>query len=271
MVFYFSVQPYFYSYLLVVQNLPISTAGHITQTFSFGSTVAAVLVSFMIKLTNRYKYFVVGGSVVYLMGVLLMLRWRTQDTTVPQLFVAQAALGVGCGILHVPAQVGVQASTASHQQVAAATAVFLTLVEIGGAVGSAVSGAVWTRLIPAKLAAYLPERARPDAEDIYASVVKALSYPVGSPERDAINRSYQETMTTLLTIASCVCVPVILLSLLMENYKLENMGKRVRGRVISDDGARDDEGLISGRRARRWSWDPRVWFAGRSSYEECSL
>ena len=58
-------------------------------------------------------------------------------------------------MLNVPAQLGVQAS-ASHQEVAAALAIYLTVVEIGGALGSAISGAVWTANFRKELALYLP-------------------------------------------------------------------------------------------------------------------
>ena len=58
-------------------------------------------------------------------------------------------------MVNVPAQLGVQAS-ASHQEVAAATAIFLTVLEIGGAVGNAISGAIWSHSVPEKLVRYLP-------------------------------------------------------------------------------------------------------------------
>ncbi|KAI0874708.1 siderochrome-iron transporter MirC [Hypoxylon argillaceum] len=237
-VFYLSVQPYFYSYLLVVQRQSIAAAGHITQTFSFTSTVTSIVVSLLIKYTRRYKYFVTAGSLVYLLGVGLMIRYRTMDTTVGSLVGTQIAVGIGGGMLVVPAQLGVQAAS-SHQQVAAATAVFLTVVEIGGAVGSAVSGAVWTQLIPAKLATYLPaDVGAAEAHDIFGNVAIASNYtmyPAGSPTRVAINRSYQETMKVLLTIAVALCAPLVLLSFFMRDYKLDAVDQRVKGKVIGGD------------------------------------
>ncbi|KAI1129620.1 siderochrome-iron transporter MirC [Nemania abortiva] len=237
LVFYLSVQPYFYSYLLVVQRQGIAAAGHITQTFSFTSTVTSIIVSLLIKYTRHYKYFVTAGSLIYLLGVGLMIRYRTEHTTVGSLVGTQIAVGIGGGMLNVPAQLGVQAS-ASHQQVAAATAVFLTVVEIGGAVGAAISGAVWTQLIPAKLASYLPADVASQAHTIFGDVTVASNYtlyPPGSPARVAINRSYQETMKILLTIAVVLCAPLVLLSLLMKDYKLDAVDQRVKGKVIGGD------------------------------------
>ena len=125
-------------------------------------------------------------------------------------------------MLNVPAQLGVQASV-SHGYVAAATAIFLTVTEIGGAVGAAISGAVWTKNVPAKLGLYLPANSRSDAPLIFGNLTLAKSYLDGSPERIAINRSYQETMNILLIIAVCLAIPLIPLSLLMKNYKLDQV------------------------------------------------
>ena len=148
-----------------------------------------------------------------------------------QIIGTQIAVGIGGGMLNVPAQLGVQAST-DHQHVAIATAVYLTSVELGGAVGSAISGAVWGNNIPSKLRAYLPPGSKQDAQAIYNSIDTALKYPVGSQERIAINRAYQETMSILLIIAVCVAALPFLFSLLMSNYKLDEMEQQVKGRVI---------------------------------------
>ncbi|KAJ9137254.1 MFS general substrate transporter [Pleurostoma richardsiae] len=261
MVFFLSVQPYFYSYLLVVQNQSVAAAGHITQTFSFTSTITAIAVSLAIKYAHRYKHAICAGSFVYLAGIGLMIGYRTEDASVAQLVATQVALGVGAGMLNMPAQLGVQTAASSHHQhIAAATAVFLTLCEMGAAVGAAISGAVWGRLVPAKLEQYLPEGSKGKAAEIYASVVKARSYAVGSPERLAINRAYQETMTRLLTIAAGVCVPIVLLGFLMADYRLNEMGRRVKGTEEEAEAeedaaaaAEEAEQMRERRRSKRWS------------------
>ncbi|KAL8330992.1 hypothetical protein RB593_001785 [Gaeumannomyces tritici] len=244
-VFYMSHQPYFYSYLLVVQGVSIPAAGRISQTFSFTSTVTSILVSVAIRYTRRYKYFVTAGALLYLTGVGLMIRYRDVDATVGQLVGTQICVGVGGGMLNVPAQLGVQAAS-SHQSVAAATAVFLTLVELGGAVGAAVSGAVWSRVVPAALAELLPEGSKGNATAIYSSHVVAMALEWGSPERVAVQGAYQRGMTRLLTVAVCVCVPIVLLSLLMRDIKLDEVEQHVRGRVIGGRVGADEKRAANG-------------------------
>lgn len=167
-----------------------------------------------------------------------MIRYRVEGSSTSQIVGSQIAVGIGGGMVNVPAQLGVQASV-SHGDVAAATAIFLTMADIGGAVGSAVSGAVWTANIPKKLALYLPPDAQADAANIFGKLTVATGYAVGTPARTAINRSYQETMDILLIIAACLCVPLLPLSLLMRNHRLDRMDQKVTGTVIGQSEQRE--------------------------------
>ncbi|KAL2817393.1 siderophore iron transporter mirC [Aspergillus granulosus] len=234
MAFYFSVQPYLYSYLQVVQNYDVATAGRVTQTFAFTSTIAAFAVSILIKYTRRYRIYVTIGCVIYTVGLLMMLLYRKEGSSPFQVLGTQIIVGMGGGLLNVPVQLGVQAS-ASHQEVAAATAMFLTSMEMGGAVGAAISGAVWTHNIPRKLRLYLPEEHKSEAQEIFGKLTKALSYEMGTPVRAAINRSYQETMNKLLILALVAVVPLIPLSLLMSNYRLDKMSETSDHQPVPQD------------------------------------
>jgi len=230
--FYLSVFPYFQSYIQIVQGKSAVTAGNIVRVFSFTSTISSVVVSLMIKYTAHYKYYVTLGAVIYILGLGLMLEYREEGASTATLIGTQIAVGIGGGFLNVPVQLGVQAS-ASHQQVAAATTVWLTILEVGGAVGSAISGAIWSTYVPSKLQAYLP--ADVPSAPIFASFLVAgnyTMYPAGTPERVAINRAYQETMRYLLIAAVCAAAPILPLSFFLKNYKLDQMKQPVEGRVF---------------------------------------
>lgn len=170
-----------------------------------------------------------------------MIAYRVEDASTWSIIGTQIAVGIGGGFLNVPAQLGVQAS-ASHQQVAAATTIFLTILEVGGAVGSAVSGAIWSTYVPSKLQQYLPPDVAADYATIYGDFTVASNYtlyPPGSPTRIAINRAYQETMRYLLIGAICAAVPLLPLSLVMKNYKLDEMKQPVEGKVIGSSQRRE--------------------------------
>ncbi|KAI5283459.1 hypothetical protein KEM55_001555, partial [Ascosphaera atra] len=197
-----------YSYLQVVQNLSVSAAGRITQTFAFISTIAALCVSVLIRHSKRYRPFVTLGCLVYILGIFLMYLNHKAGSSILSIALIQVIVGVGGGMTTVPVQLGVQAS-ASHADVAAATAMFLTCLEMGGAVGSAISGAIWTHQVPQKLEAYLPVSYRGEVGAIFGDLNKALSFPVGSEVRVAVDRAYEETMGVLLLVALAVCVPLV--------------------------------------------------------------
>jgi MFS transporter, SP family, sugar:H+ symporter len=124
-------------------------------------------VSLIIKYTRHYKYFVTIGSCIYLSGIDIMLHYRNKNAKTATLVRTQIAIGVSSRFLNVPVKLGVQASV-NHQQVAAVTTIWLTLLEVGGAVGSAISSAIWSTYIPRKLQAYLPPGADADASAIPA-------------------------------------------------------------------------------------------------------
>ena len=162
------------------------------------------------------------GAALYLLGIGIMIRYRVEGSTVGQIVGTQIAIGIGGGFFNVGAQLGVQAAV-PHQDVAAATALFLTIVEIGGAVGGAISGAVWTSTLPSKLQTYLPAETQDQALEIFGNITLAQSFEIGSPTRVAINRSFQETMNILLIIAICLAAPIVLLSFFMKNFKLDEV------------------------------------------------
>lgn len=253
-VFYIAVQPYFYSYLLVALNMPVSRAGPITQTFSFASTIAALLASLIMRRLSvpRPRPFILAGAMLYTVAILILLHTRTRTASILTLFAAQTGLGAGAGLMHVATQLVVQAAASTdithahaQQYVGVATASFLTLVQVGAAVGSAVSGAVWGRLVPNKLREYLPDHVKGEAKKIYSSVVVACSYPWGSPEREAIARSYQETITVLLWVALAACVPVLITAALVGDYRLDGIGNKaaVQGREEEEEEVEEEGGV----------------------------
>ncbi|KAF3915285.1 hypothetical protein AA313_de0201546 [Arthrobotrys entomopaga] len=239
MAFYQSVFPYFYSYLVVANEQSVVSAGRIVLVFSFTSTVSSIIISFLIKWTGHYKYFVIAGGLIYILGFGLMLRYRVEGSTLTQIVINQVLVGLGGGFLNVPAQLGVQ-SVVPHQDVGLATALFLTAISVGQAIGSAISGAIWTNSILKKLDQYLPEEAKVNATLIYSDFTVASSYAPGTAAREAINRSYQETMRVMLISALVSAVPIVLLTFLMENVDLRKKEVNVKGRVFGSSGAEAD-------------------------------
>ncbi|KAI5282049.1 hypothetical protein KEM54_003002, partial [Ascosphaera aggregata] len=93
----------------------------------------------------RCRPFLLIGVGTYMFGIFLMWYNHAAGASLTQILLVQLIVGIGGGFTTVPVQLGVQAS-AAHRDVGAATAIFLTSLEMGGAVGSAISGAIWTKM-----------------------------------------------------------------------------------------------------------------------------
>ncbi|PNS18887.1 hypothetical protein CAC42_5426 [Sphaceloma murrayae] len=225
MAFYTSVLPYFYSYLLVVHGQSVSAAGHITQMFTFSCTITAVAVSFWIKRSRRYRLILLIGCGFYSAGLIWMC-FLQEGASVSMLVGSQLTLGVGGGLIHGPAQLGVQAAV-RHADVATATALFLTFLEVGGAAGSAISGSIWSGTLLQKLEEYLPEKTADQAAAIFGDVnLAANGWPIGDPTRGAINRAYQETIRNIFYVAVLISLTLLPLALVMQNYKLDEVDQQ---------------------------------------------
>lgn len=143
----------------------------------------------------------------------------------------------------------------SQSDVASVTTLYEASRAVGGAVGNAISSALWTNLLLSRLQEYLPPSAQPKAQQIQNSFVEAVSFPVGSPEWIAINRSYTEIMHILLIPALVVLVVPVLLVFFLEDvnlFKIDEQRTHVhQGNVIGTS-------TLRGYFSRKWTWQRRT-------------
>jgi hypothetical protein len=157
-------------------------------------------------------------------------------------------------MFHVPVQLGIQA-VAKHQEVAIATAMFLTFTSLGGSVGSAIAGAIWTSYLPECLEYYLPNMPAAERRRIFDDFEFAMSFPQGSPERDGIVSAYVDVMKRLTRTATLSALPMLIFVFAMKEVKLDR-SKRTRRSVDSaviDDEEEDGEVLGHESTSRRQS------------------
>lgn len=162
-----------------------------------------------------------------------MLRARRLDNTTTELVVSQIIAGFGGGFTTLASQLGVQA-VVSHQDVGIATAVFLTVTQIGGAVGSSLAGSVWTSMLPAQLRQRLPASEHSNIDRIVGDLSYTLSYPIGSPIRTAINDSYVEVQRMLNLISLLALIPCLISGFMMQNVDLSSPSGPVRRDTIGE-------------------------------------
>lgn len=241
----FAYESYFPSFLQVARGYSVRDASYISESYVFTATVAALICGVLVKVTHRYRTLMLFGIAVHAIGVIMMVRFRSLSNTTLELVMSQVIGGFGGGFTTLGAQLGVQA-VVGHQDVAVVTAVFLTITQIGGAVGGAVSGVIWTTYLPQKLRLFLPEMSDRDIKRIFGSMAVALSYDRGTPERDAIDLAYFEVQRMLNFAALAGLIPALICGLLMADVSLgsrdETASTVLLDEVLDDISFTDESG-----------------------------
>jgi hypothetical protein len=114
-----------------------------------------------------------------------MIHSRGANASDAEIVWTQLLQGIGGGFAAVTSQVAAQASV-PHADVATVTAVVLLITEIGGAIGSAIAGAIWANVMPGKLLKYLPFATDTERAQLFGSIGSAVAFPRGHPVREGV-------------------------------------------------------------------------------------
>ncbi|KAK2624213.1 hypothetical protein QTJ16_006163 [Diplocarpon rosae] len=204
-VAYFCWDGYYTSYLQVVNGLSISEAGYIGNIFTLGSCSVALVVGYLIRATGRFKWIAWIAVPIELAGGASMIYFRQPYQHIAYVVGCQVLIAVAGGAIVMCEQMAVMA-VVEHAQIAAILAMLGLFAYIGGAVGSSVSGAIWTNTLPGALLERLPDYAQENATAIYEDLALQLTYPRGSEVRDAIVGAYGVAQMRM-----CVAGTVVLL------------------------------------------------------------
>ncbi|SNX84542.1 related to siderophore iron transporter mirc [Melanopsichium pennsylvanicum] len=210
------------SFVQILKGWDQTKTGYFATTQNVTSTITGIIVGSLMAMTRRYKALLVIGLVARLLGVTLMVRYRTADDPTFMLVLCQLLQGIGGGSIAITMQVAVQV-TVRHADVAIVTALELLTTEIGAAIGSATAGWMFQTYLPAKLQENLPNMDADELKMVYGSLQKALSYPIGSYERTAIIKSWVEVMRMLSIVATIALVPAVLFGFAIPDTSLPDV------------------------------------------------
>lgn len=196
-VSYYCWNSYFTSFLQAVCNLSIAEAGYVNSTFQVVSGVLLFIVGYLIRRTGRFKWLFYVTVPIYCFGLGLMIYFRRPNQSIGYIVMCEIFISMGGSVFILLVQLAVLAAV-DHQHVAAVLALLYVSGSIGGAIGNTISGAIWTNTFLKALQRNLPESALPNALTIYSSLTAQLAYPVGSPERIAIQEAYGYAQARML-------------------------------------------------------------------------
>ncbi|KAL2823785.1 siderophore iron transporter mirB [Aspergillus cavernicola] len=219
---YYCWNSYFTSFLQVVSNLGVAEAGYVGSTFQVVSGVLLFIVGFAIRKTGYFRWLLFIGVPLYIFAQGLMIHFRQPNQYIGYIVMCEIFISIGGSTFTLIMQLAVLAAV-DHQHVAAALAVLFICGGIGGAVGNAISGAIWTNTFLPALQRNLPESALPNVMTIYSSLPAQLAYPVNSPERIAIQEAYGYAQTRMLAAGTGLMVLCFIWVAMIRNYNVKQM------------------------------------------------
>lgn len=219
---------YFGSMLQVVWNVNVENTSYITSIRRVAQCLWGIAVGYFIHKTGRFKWVALAmGIPLQMLANGLMIHFRTSASDVGLVAMAQIFAGFAGAATVLTGELAMM-TPSGHQHIAVIIATLNLFCSIGSAAGGTVAAAIWTGVFPERLARYLPEGT--DAAAIYADLNTQLSYPVGSPERLAINHSYADAQRLMLAASLGLCGGGLICVLLWRNLKVTNY-KQTKGRV----------------------------------------
>jgi len=211
---------YLYSYVTVTQNWSYANLTYFSATQSLALTIFGILGGAIMWGTQRFKYMLLIGLLIRLLGVGLMIKARSATGNTAELVMCQVLQGLGGGFAAIAIQVSAQAAV-QHADVATVTAMVLLITEVGNSVGSAAATAIWRSNMPRELAKYVPTTNTTLLAELYGSITDIVTYAPNDPIRLGAIEAYQAVMYKLVLGAVIVAIfPPIFCLLFTKNIRL---------------------------------------------------
>ncbi|KAJ5889044.1 hypothetical protein N7495_009085 [Penicillium taxi] len=214
---------YLYTVLIVAFDFSVATATRILSFYSFFGLISGLVTGIIIYKVRRLKYFIVAGTCLFMVayGLVIYFRGGASENSKAGVIAAQILLGVAGGFFAYPTQASVQAAT-KHENMAVLTGIYLGSYNIGSALGTCASGTIWTQTLYKSLKESLSFQSNSTlARAVYDSPFEVIpSYPIGTPERDAIIHSYRHVQQILCIAGICIAAPMIVLAFVLRNPRL---------------------------------------------------
>lgn len=227
---YYCWDGYYTSYLQVVHHLSVSEAGYVANTYAIISAMWAFVAGWLIRYSDRFKWLALCAVPVHILSGILMLFFRQPGIPIHLVVLSQVVQALGGGALVVTEQMAVMA-VAKHGEVASLIAMLGLSSAVGSGIGSSVSGAIWANTVYAELLRLLPDDTKGQAQEIYEHLHLQLSYPVGSPVREAIIQAYTIAQRRMVLAGLCILLLAIPSVAVWKDVRVSQF-RQVKGRVI---------------------------------------
>lgn len=223
---------FYYSVLIVIFNQSITHATYIANTYFVASTIWVIVMGIALTRYGKLKYYALYfGIPMTLLATGLQIKFRTSSSSIGYVVMCQILIAAGGGTMYLVNQLTIMAAS-GPENFTTTFAILGIVIQTGRAIGGTIGTALWTNFFPKKLSQYLPPSALPFVQQIYGSIYVQTSYPVGSPERDAINHAYGDTLRIMLIVATCLIPPCWIFIAFWFNYDVKNIKQKGMGFLL---------------------------------------
>ncbi|WP_323177932.1 MFS transporter [Streptomyces sp. NBC_00083] len=208
----FGAASYLPTFLQMVDGASATESGLLVLPMMGGIVGASIISGQLISRTGRYKLYPIVGGAVSALGMWLLSKLGT-DTPRLDYSIWMAVLGAGIGLV-MPVLVLAVQNAVAPADLGTATSANNYFRQIGGSVGAAIFGTLFTNRLAHALTERLPAGARlPDPESITPQLVHAMPPAL----RDGYIRAYADAMPRIFLYL----VPVLVLGFVLAFFLKE--------------------------------------------------
>ncbi|KAF5968179.1 putative SIT1-transporter of the bacterial siderophore ferrioxamine B [Fusarium bulbicola] len=220
---------YLFSLLVVSYNFTIKDATRVALLYQFCAIVVGSILGPIIIKIRRLKEVILTGIALLFVGFGLIYHFRGGSGSKSGVIGGEVTMGIAGGLFSWPTLILIQ-TVAQHEYIGVLISLVFTANAIGQALGSCVSGAMWTQTLYKELEKNLAPFGNDTlASAVYASPLTVVpQYPLGSPEREAIGMSYRFIQRNLSNVSLCLVAPMLVLGLCLHNPTLSDQQTQVQ-------------------------------------------
>jgi len=210
----FGVIVYLPEYLQVTHNASATSSGLQLVPLMVGVLTASIGSGRLISRIGRYKRFVVAGTALLTIGLALMTQINVHtNRVVLSLFMVVVGLGIGCCMQNLTLAVQ---NSVDYRDLGTATAANTFFRSLGGAIGVAVLGAVFSAQLSAGIAKVAPAGARLSGSGFQVNRIQHLPEPLHGQVLDA----FAHALDVAFIVAVGIAVVAFLGALLLREIRL---------------------------------------------------
>jgi EmrB/QacA subfamily drug resistance transporter len=226
-------------FLQVVKGMSPTRSGLQLTPMMAGLLVTSIASGRTISRFGRYKPFPIVGTAVMIVGMVLLARLNVHSSTATAAL-DMLVLGLGLGMVMQVLVLAVQ-NAVEFRVMGVATSGSILFRQVGGSIGLAIFGAIFSNSLHSKLAAYLPPGAHVP-KTVSPAVIKRLPPKL----HDAYTHAVAVSLHPVFVTAAVLSVVAFLLTWLLREIPLRTTSRATAGEELEElAGASSEETAVS--------------------------